>query len=529
MEGYKQFGKDLEVDDEDNFKVDTEEWALQTEGEPGNPDKNPDEDPDEPQDNMYMDLLNPLLQWYFFLSGQWFAPVSDFIEAKNLPRKACRIAYAVWQGLVVAIMWSFFAYSMGFFSSLRTLQEVDWLCPLTDIKNMAYGLSWIVNQHTGLVFFLMGNLENLLKQLSITKEDVSRRASSTSLFFAGSIIFLFILPIGMHVSQMLIPDFMPVPSYRNGTIIKGRNGETFPPVQIVIDAVFYTLSRAFALPVFYVFLNMLLFLSCEVEKFEGELKNGQYPREDQARKQAIKIKNVIKDTEKAFRFFLALYIALLLLASALEIFSIVEKIETVITTNHTMYIMPASATAAATTDFQTLALTQESIKAFPHRLAGKHSIPYILVVIPPGNISSAGTGSNGIPHGIPHAKVVIDQYKLKTQEIVVTAVLDITQNVVLYLFPLYKMSRLKSCLKSVVETVENSDYGEQKTNTKIFETRQDKKDFKNYFRDTCTSGIRVLGREVSFLWTLVLTFFGPFAIVVVNLMFKHIHVETPWH
>ena len=470
-------------------------------------------------------LLNPLLVWYFFFAGQWFEPISDFIESKNLPRKACRVAYSVWQGVVVIIMWSFFAYSMGFISPLRTLQEVDWLCPLADIKNMAYGLCWIVNQHTGLLFFLMDNLENLLKQLSITKERVTEKVSSNSLFFAGSVLSLFVLPISMHLAQMVMPDFLSVPSYRNETIIERRN-ETFPPVQIVFDAVFYTLSRAFALPVFYVFLNMLLFLTCEVEKFKEELEDRRYPHEHLARKQAIKIRKLIKDTEKAFRFFLALYIAMLLLASALEVFSIVEKIETVITTNHTIHFMPASATA---TSLQTLALTQENIKAFPHRLAGKHSFPYLLVAIPPGNNSATGTGANGFPHGIPHAKVVIEKYKLKTQEIVVTAILDITQNVVLYAFPLYKMSTLKSCLKSVVETVEDSDYGEQNTNTKIFETRQDKKDFRNYFRDTCTSGVRVLGREVSFLWTLVLTFFGPFAVVVVNLMFKHIHVVSPWH
>ena len=69
-------------------------------------------------------------------------------------------------------MWSYFLYSMGFFT-LRTIEEVDWLCPLTDIKNMAHGLCWIVNHHTGLLFFLFGNFEKLLEQLSITKDEVS--------------------------------------------------------------------------------------------------------------------------------------------------------------------------------------------------------------------------------------------------------------------------------------------------------------------------------------------------------------------
>ena len=126
-------------------------------------------------------------------------------------------------------------------------------------------------------------------------------------------------------------------------------------------------------------------------------------------------------------------------------------------------------------------------------------------------------------------KNFIDQYKITTQEIVVTAVLDITENVVLYAFPLYQMSVLKSCLKRVLEMVEDSDYGAQQNPNRIFRTRQEKKDFTNWYRTTCTSGVKVLGREVSFLWTLVLTFFGPFVVVVVNLMFKHIHVESPWH
>lgn len=508
---------DANAADERNFQVDTVQLLHQ--GTTGT--RNQEQGAKEQPENMV--LLNPLLRWYFFFAGQWFAPVTHIIESKGLPRKPLRIAYSIWQFIVVIIMWSFFAYSMGLFSPLRTLQEVDWLCPLTDIKNMARGLSWIVNQHTGLAFFLIGNLENLLKQLTITKDDVRRRVSSGSLFFAGSVICLLILPLGMHLAQMSIPDFMSVPSYDgNGKITAVRN-ETFSLAQIAVDAVFYTMSRGFALPIFYVFLSMLQFLSCEVEKFKEELENRRYPSEDLARNKAIMVKHLIRDTEKAFQFFLVLYITMLLLASALEIFSVVEKIETVITTNHTIIqFLPASATA---TNLQTLSLTQSNIKAIPHPLAGKHSFPYIMVVIP--TASNSSRGAQGFPN-LPHAKIVIDQYKLKTQEIVVTALLDITQNVVLYAFPLYQMSTLKSCLKSVVATVEDSDYGDQQANRKIFNTRQDKKDFTNYFRDTCSSGIRVLGKEVSFLWTLVLTFFGPFVVVVVNLMFKHIHVETPW-
>ena len=141
-----------------------------------------DDDPDttEPRENDHSLLTEPnarallhcCTRSYFFFAGQWFWPAEEFITKNNLPRKLCRIAYAIWQVLVVLIMWSYFLYSMGFFT-LRTIEEVDWLCPLTDIKNMAHGLCWIVNHHTGLLFFLFGNFEKLLERLSITKDEVS--------------------------------------------------------------------------------------------------------------------------------------------------------------------------------------------------------------------------------------------------------------------------------------------------------------------------------------------------------------------
>lgn len=329
---------------------------------------------------------------------------------------------------------------------------------------------------------------------------------------------------------MVIPEVVPVePKIKDHGKISVKN-ETFSPLQVVLDGMFYSMHRALALPVFYALLYLLFFLKCEVNKFKEELEDRHYPREDLARNRAIRMRNLIRDTEKAFQYFLVLYITMLLLTTVLDIFSIVEKVETVITVNNTVeHFFPAS---TATTSLNTMGLSGTTIKAIPHRLTGKHSFPYIFVLIDRGNQSSQGIGGPGggtISASLPHTKIVIDQYRMKTIEIVITAVLDITQNVVLYAFPLYNMSVLKSCLEEVVEVVQDSDYGDQDANRKIFVTRQDKKDFKVFFKDTCTSGIRVLGKEVNFLWTLVITFFGPFAVVVVNLMFKHIHIETPWH
>lgn len=130
-------------------------------------------------------LLHPLVVGYFVLAGQWFDPLRFYLESKlkwtPSVTKVCRYLYAAWQAMLVVFMWAFFLYSMGFIKGLRTLKEVDFLCLLTDIKNMAYGFCWIVNHHTGLIFFLVGNFEEILKRLTITKENIKQRASSKSI------------------------------------------------------------------------------------------------------------------------------------------------------------------------------------------------------------------------------------------------------------------------------------------------------------------------------------------------------------
>ena len=160
---------------------------------------------------------------------------------------------------------------------------------------------------------------------------------------------------------MLIPEFLPVPRYTDGKITGTNN--SFPAIQVAFDVFFYAASRGFSLPIFYAFLYLMLFLCCEVDKFKDELGRGLYPSEEKAKEKAKKIDTLIKKTEEAFRFFLTLYIAMLLLSSALEIFSIVEKAETVITANHTVQEIPGSALASV----QTLNVGSKSLMAFPHR------------------------------------------------------------------------------------------------------------------------------------------------------------------
>lgn len=153
---------------------------------------------------------------------------------------------------------------------------------------------------------------------------------------------------------------MPMPIFKNGT---KKVNNTFPPVQVVLDVTFYTASRFLSLPIFYVLLYMLVFLCSEVEKFKNELANREYQTEDKARKRASQLKTLMKDAETAFQVFLALYIATLLLSSALEIFSIVEKVEMVISNNHTLYYIPTSVAAGSLQNMD----PSSNIMAVPHR------------------------------------------------------------------------------------------------------------------------------------------------------------------
>ena len=503
-EEHKIITDDSENDSEDQAGNFNEKWISRN-YQPG-------------AENLY--LMSPFLRVYFFITGQWFEPGRHLVCCgQRIPQMAWRIAYAVLQITVAGLMWVFFAYSMGFLG-VRTVTEIDWLCQLTNLKNVTYALRWIVNQHTGVLFFAAGNCERLFRQLSIKKADIETRGTLRIIvaFQVCSMAFLFVLPSGIHVIQTAFPDFMPIPGYINGTLTR-INENPFSIWQIAINVIILVLNRSLSLPILFVFLYMMAFLCCEVEIFREALEFRKYPTEEKAREKAIKIKTLIRDTERAFRFFLVLYISILLVASALEIFSIVEKVEIVISKNDTVHYMPASSLVSY--DIQDLK-TPGKIVAIPSGVNGKRSYPYLLVrIVSPANESSDSVGM----HATPEMETVIHQYKLKTFEIVVTAVQDITENFVLYMIPLYTMSQLKGSLASVIEAVEDSDYGEQTTNVKIFNTRQEKQDFRDYFSGSCSSGVRLLGKEVSFLWTLVITVFGPFVVVVLNLMFKHIHAD----
>lgn len=167
-----------------------------------------------------------------------------------------------------------------------------------------------------------------------------------------SALCLLVIPISLHAIQLMVPDFLPVPRYRNGKI--EVNKEPFPPLQVALDLICFALTRVLSLPIFYVFLYMLVFLSSEVEKFKDELKNRDYRTEDKARKRAIQLRELVKATEKAFCVFLALYIVMFLLDSAMEIFSMIEKVEKLTSGNHTTYSAPAQTLRDIGSQYNTL-------------------------------------------------------------------------------------------------------------------------------------------------------------------------------
>ena len=167
---------------------------------------------------------------------------------------------------------------------------------------------------------------------------MNKNSSSIKVFMIVSLC-LFVIPISLHAIQLMVPDFLPAPRYRNGTIEVDK--DPFPPLQVALDLIFYALTRLLSLPIFYVFLYMLVFLSSEVEKFKHELKDRHYRTEDKARKRAIQLRELVKATEKAFCVFLVLYIVMFRLDPALEIFSMIEKVEKLTSGNHTTNSTPA--------------------------------------------------------------------------------------------------------------------------------------------------------------------------------------------
>ena len=117
------------------------------------------DDPDTTERNA-MTLLRRYTRLYFFFAGQWFWPAENFIKRHNLPSKVCRIAYAIWQVIVVLIMWSYFLYSMGFFTLRTIFIRLRWISVNETIQRMNFqpleNLSGTDLNWTSLRMFYMG-------------------------------------------------------------------------------------------------------------------------------------------------------------------------------------------------------------------------------------------------------------------------------------------------------------------------------------------------------------------------------------
>ena len=473
-------------------------------------------------------LIGNWQQIYCVSTGQWFTPLSRYnILRDSTTAKFCKIAFWLYQLVVFVLMWVYFAYAMGFLGP-RTLKNLDWLCTITDIKNILYSARWAIYQHFGVWYFAKGHLEQLLRELEIKAEDCKQRGyvNFTTLFIGGAIVCLIAFPLSLHTAQMIIPDFEPRPRLLNGKVLKMVD-DPFPWWQIFVDALAFLLQRLCTFPILFVFVYVVLFHRCEVEMLCDEILRGNYKEHANyldAWNKYRKIMDKIRNSETVFQPFLIFFITTLLLLSVLEVFSVIEKVETHMLYNHTVLLTPSTAmywpASHASTDFS----ATKAHFAFPTRLTGKHAYPYFVVLL-----NAQGGNATGMSTQGPLEKIITAVYKLSVREIIICAVQDVAVNIVLYSFPLYQISKLQDSINHLVHTVEYSTCKEDGTDgytDNSFATRKDKKNLLKLMKST-GNGIRIMNQTVSILNTMLITLVGPFITVVLNLMFKHIHIEPP--
>lgn len=485
--------------------------------------------PEQPKQMPQFGLIGNWLQIYCVSTAQWFTPLARYgVLGDSTTAKFCKIVFRLYQIIVFALMWGYFLYAMGFLH-LRTLVNLDWLCTITDIKNILYSARWVIYQHLGMWYFVKGHLDQLLRELEITAEDCKQKGyvNFTTLFIGGATVCLIAFPLFLHTAQMIYPDFEPRPRLINDKVLK-MTDDPFPWWQIVFDAIAFLLQRLYTFPILFVFMYVVHFHCCEVQTFCNEIVQGNYMEHANylvAWNKYKGIMNRIRNSEAAFQPFLIFFITTLLLLSVLEVFSVIEKVETHMLYNHTVLLTPSTAMFwPAGRQGRTGFSVTDAHFAFPSRLTGKHAYPFFVVLVNAQAGNSTGMSTQG-----PLEKFITAVYKLSLREIILSAVQDIAVNIVLYSFPLYQISKLQDSINDLVHTVEYSTCKEDGTadyTDNLFATRKDKKNLLKLMQNT-GQGIRIMNQTVSFMNAMLITLIGPFITVVLNLMFKHVHIEPP--
>ena len=120
---------------------------------------------------------------------------------------------------------------------------------------------------------------------------------------------------------------------------------------------------------------------------------------------------------------------------------------------------------------------------------------------------------------ILHVKWITKTIKM----IVVDMAVKTFESLLLYLVPVWLMSRLEHQLRLVVERIEDSECEKQKEDKKLFGEIEQIRCMCKYIKTA--TGVKIFGYTVPKFQTFMLAAFGPFAALIIRSLLLHIGID----
>lgn len=444
-------------------------------------------------------IVNGYLNKYLTITGQRF-PYKSSTKKKLL--------YVFWQFFVCCCVGAYFvfkAFGLYLLTNTRyTAAELLAYYPVTTIEQAAWEFRWLITCYIGIIFYnniALSNWNYLDGEDSVfenkPEENVllpDDRWKEVKQMLIGLGIALLLLCLLSVICDLAETDF---------------NLPHDDVLWFTLHAIAKIIDRLFAFPFFLLLCLVVYILGSMVESYGMEIESYREDNLNGARKRFKEIKQHIRTASLSFQLYWSVHLLLLLCTFFLGVCSCFEQMEVRISKNFTLpspLLIPDYA--------QTALMFEGNVSSNGGLLMHGFNTQWAQSGMQMLNSSSGNAEIN-----ILHVKWITKTIKM----IVVDMAVKTFESLLLYLVPVWLMSRLEHQLRLVVERIEDSECEKQKEDKKLFGEIEQIRCMCKYIKTA--TGVKIFGYTVPKFQTFMLAAFGPFAALIIRSLLLHIGID----
>ena len=436
------------------------------------------------------------LRWYLFSTAQW------------LPRKIYRNPHNGWCQLfqyfiVLAPFTLSLANDFGAFGNRTLFQEhMEKNQPITLVNNVLWDLRFLVMAVLGINYNRKQHLEQLLSQLSLTREYWKKARQSIFKILVCAFCGVLLFPMALRAVQMSLQTH--------------QGDEQFTNSEIAVNCALFVVARYCCLPIFFVFVHVVFLIYCQIRLFKSQLQQWRHDQQKIARDKLIDIKLMIRNAERAFQSFLILHMFLLLITFIPEIFSAAERLHT---ESHYQEKYTPTILQVANMKYpanQLIMIQRTDKDNVTHRMLYAPLLDMKTKLKPRATPTQQATLKY-----TPHTMTKTDYTSII--KVIAASLTDLIEIAILYSLPLVLLGKIDKLLKCLPQTIQTLKFDEQRSKGFMFQTN---KDVEKMLKElTSAKSIQVLGMQINSLLAVLVTLSMPLLVTVLRIMLRYVEID----